>query len=318
MKKIIPLFILPLFFFQAHAEDNLEKEIIIEPSQTCLFATKDTCDLYLDIYYHSSGEKAKAAVIYSFGGGFKMGHKREDKALRWFRKLTDDGYDVIAIDYRLGLKGYKITGLNGEFINTAENAVNMAVEDLFSATSYLIENGDSLNIDSSRLIAAGSSAGAIMSLQAEWEICNSTERASVLPEDFNYAGIISYAGAIFNRKGGPVYAKESCPTIFFQGMSDKIVAYDKMQVFNLFFGGTKSIVKYFEKHNFNYNAYRYKGRGHEVAGTMDFSYPEVTRFMETNIINGERRIVDAVVEDPSIPIPDWARGSTKDLYDYQE
>ena len=62
------------------------------------------------------------------------GNRRDGTAMEWFRDLTDDGYGVVAIDYRLGLKGGRgVTA--SEFVVLLERAINLAVEDLFSATS---------------------------------------------------------------------------------------------------------------------------------------------------------------------------------------
>lgn len=288
---------------------------IIEPSITCLYATKDSTDLYMDIYYPRTDSVAdrRTTIIFTFGGGFKEGHKRESKALKWFKRLTDDGFTVAAIDYRLGMKDYRIKGVDAKFIRAMVKSIKMATEDLISATGYLIDNREILDIDTTRIIASGSSAGAITSLQAEWEICNGTSIAASLPEGFNYAGIISYAGGIFNREGGPVYAKEPCPTLFFHGTTDDIVKYSSIRLGKLFFGGTGSITRHYAKNGYNYNVYRYRGRGHEIAGTMSYSYPETIHFIESNVLDGERRTVDAIVTDPSIPTPEWAKGGAKKL-----
>ena len=43
-----------------------------------------------------------------------MGARNEDYMLPWYKMLTDNGYKVVAIDYRLGMKGRKVgKGLSG-------------------------------------------------------------------------------------------------------------------------------------------------------------------------------------------------------------
>ena len=308
MKKLALLISVILYGLPGLAQNS-----IIEPSVTCLYATKDSTDLYMDLYYPEDGSEGKATIIFAFGGGFKFGHKREEKALKWFRHLTSDGFTVAAIDYRLGLKDFKVTGISKALIDALEKSISMATEDLLCATDFLIRNREMLGIDTSRIIAGGTSAGAITALQAEWEICNGTEAASILPEGFNYAGVISWSGAIYNRKGGPVYEKAPCPTVFFHGMKDNIVTYNKIQLGKRYFGGTGALTKQYEKSGFNYNVYRYPDRGHEVAGTMESSYFEVMRFIESNVLQGERRIVDAIVTDPTLVVPDWAKNGLKGL-----
>lgn len=280
---------------------------------TYLFAQRDSCDLCLDVYEPSG--KAKASVIFVFGGGFITGSRDSKEAREWFGELIANGYRVISIDYRLGLKGFHGAGLNRRFIEATRNAIDMAVEDLFSATAFIIENSAEIGIDPSSLVVSGSSAGAITAMQAEWEICNGGELAGILPEDFNYAGVISFSGALYNYEGGPVYAKEPCPTLMFHGTGDKIVPYDRIKMGKLYFGGSKSLATAFQKNGFNYNIYRFKGNDHGIAGSMMRNINEELRFLETNVLKGEKRIIDATVSDPGLKNSDLASGGFASLYD---
>ena len=88
--------------------------------ETYLYAQKDTCALYLDIHRPDAGVAtdyegiSKPAILYMFGGGFFSGARNETYLLDYFRTLTGNGYTVVAIDYRLGMKGYKVgKGLTG-------------------------------------------------------------------------------------------------------------------------------------------------------------------------------------------------------------
>ena len=112
--------------------------------RTVKFATRDTCELFMDIY-EPAGETvytpaskdsvvtsyAKPTVVFVFGGGFVMGSRDSESYKPWFRLLSESGYRVVSIDYRLGLKGKKlhIPKDRGVFLD----AVDAAVEDLFSA-----------------------------------------------------------------------------------------------------------------------------------------------------------------------------------------
>ena len=90
--------------------------------ETYMYAERDTCSLYLDIYRPTVGSrtefdgKAKPTVVFVFGGGFIMGERSEAFSQQWFQRLNDNGYAVVTIDYRLGMKGYKVgKGLSGSF-----------------------------------------------------------------------------------------------------------------------------------------------------------------------------------------------------------
>ena len=125
-------------------------------------------------------------------------------------------------------------------------------------------------------------------------------RAQVLPEDFNYAGVMSFAGAILSRKGEVKYAETPAPTLMLHGTSDALVNYRQIKFFNLgFFGGGK-LVKRFEKFGYNYNMYHFLGYGHEIAGSMDTTFDIQLDFLQTNVIEGKRRIVEAWVDDPNV------------------
>ncbi len=235
----------------------------IETSESYLFAERDTQAIYLDIYRPKLERDNGSTVIFVFGGGFVMGSRNHDYNKEFYALLVERGYKVVAIDYRLGLKGQKnISPLNPK---PAFKAVDMATEDLLAATRYIIDNHTKLGIDTSRIFASGSSAGAITVLQADYEMSNYTTVAQILPETFRYRGVISFAGAVFSQKGKPKYARGAAPTLMFHGTKDKLVVYKKIQIFNIGMFGTDALVKIFNKNESPYIAIRYKGSGHEVA-----------------------------------------------------
>lgn len=294
-----------------------------EPSGTYLFASKDGQDLFLDIYNPSEGSETeidgieKPTVIFIFGGGFFSGRRDGYGAQQWFKMLNESGYRVVAMDYRLGLKGVHKAGINPKFIRNLEKAIKLAVEDLYSATIFLIDNAAELGIDPASIVVSGSSAGAITALQAEWEICNRSEIAEALPRDFNYAGTMAFSGAIFSRKGSLRYGNSvPCPTMMCHGTADNIVPYRRLQFFRTIFGGTDAISKVFIRSAYNYNIFRYKGNSHEIADNMIHDFDREIEFLEKNVMKKERRIIDIEITDPSIPVPEWAaKNSPKALYD---
>lgn len=301
----------------AFAITSAAAEDLIVPDGTYLYEKRDTCDLFLDVYNPASGSttihdgKEKPTIIFMFGGGFIQGRRDDESYDRWFKMLTDNGYRVISIDYRLGLKGSAKVGVAQ--VNVLDKAIHMAVEDLFSATNFIIDNSEQLGTDPANLVISGSSAGAISIMQAEYEICNRTACASVLPDGFNYAGAMSFSGAILSREGLVDFTTEPCPILMLHGTSDRLVPYNQIKVFNLgFFGGGK-LVERFKKFGFNFNMYHFMDYGHEIAGSMDTTFDLQTDFIETNILEGKKRIIEAWVSDPDV----WKGAgpqSRKDLY----
>ena len=289
----------------------------ISPDGTYMFVKRDTCDLYLDVYNPAEGSqtsisgKEKPTVIFMFGGGFIRGTRDDQSYNYWFRKMTENGYRIISIDYRLGLKGSTKVGVAQ--VNVLDKAIHMAVEDLFSATQFIIDNAETLGVDPANIVISGSSAGAITVMQAEYEISNMTKWASVLPAGFNYAGVMSFSGAILSREGKVDYKNRPCPTLMLHGTSDELVPYKQIAVFNLgFFGGGK-LVERFAKFGFNYNMYHFVDYGHEIAMSMATTMDLQFKFLENNVMQNKMRIVEAWIDDPDV----WKGSgpqSRKELY----
>ena len=313
MKKTLILLAFILFGgIVASAQSNL-----LSPDGTYVYEKRDTCDLFLDIYYPAKGSPQKIngvqkpTIVFMFGGGFVAGSRDSESYNPWFRMLTENGYRVISIDYRLGLKGSSKVGVAQ--VNVLDKAIHMAVEDLFSATNFIIDNAESLGVDPKNIVISGSSAGAISVMQAEYELANNTSWASVLPQDFNYAGVMSFAGAILSRKGKVKYAKEPCPTLMMHGTADKVVPYKQIAVLNLgFFGGAK-LAERFKKFGYDYNMYHFMDYGHEIASSMHSTFDLQLDFLEENVIQGKKRIIEAWISDPDV----WkgtGPQSLKDIY----
>ena len=288
----------------------------IEPDGTYMFVQRDTCELFMDVYNPKRGSqttfqgKKKPTILFMFGGGFIRGTRDNKDYHSWFSQMTANGYRVISIDYRLGLKGSKKVGVAQ--VNVLDKAIHMVVEDLFSATNFIIENAEQLGVDPANIVISGSSAGAISAMQAEYELANRTSWAQVLPEGFRYAGVMSFAGAILSREGKVDYATAPCPTFMLHGTADKVVPYKQIKLFKLgFFGGGK-LIERFQKFGYNYNMYHYLDNGHEVAGAMDRTVDLQTAFLENNVMLGQKRTIEAWISDPDI-VPAGIK-SLKDLY----
>ena len=277
---------------------------LLKPDETFMFAERDSLQLFMDVYYPADGSEMtvdgvnKPTILYVFGGGFKVGSRDSATARHWFRLLTDEGFTVAAIDYRLGLKDKEGMGT----LRDVYDAIQIAVEDLFTATKYILDNAEEVDIDPTSLVIAGSSAGAITVLQAEWELCNRSGTSVMLPIDFRYAGVMSFAGAIYSKKGRVHYTREPAPTLLFPGTADRIVTYRQIHLFNQAFQGSNVLARIMRGNGFNCSIYRYKDNSHEIAAAMYKTFPEQLAWLEHNIIGKEKRTIDATVNDPSIEV----------------
>ncbi|MBO4340111.1 MAG: carboxylesterase family protein [Bacteroidales bacterium] len=306
MKKIILLLTVLFAALAASAQE------------TYRFAERDTCSLYLDIYRPAPGApvvldgKQKPTVMFVFGGGFIMGQRSDKFVLPWFDLLTGDGYTVVAIDYRLGMKGYKMgKGLSGAVKSSDRFLLSqqVGVEDVFSAVSFLAENRD-LGVDADNLVLAGSSAGAIISMASEYAVVSG--ETGGLPKGFNFKGVMSFAGAIISVTGAPRYKSAPCPTLMLHGTADKAVAYKHFGAFGRGIWGSSYLAEQFSKKGWEHCIYRFKDRSHDVAAYMYWLWDIEKEFLEQNVIKGSKRSVDAVVDDPSLPT--WGNISLNDIY----
>ena len=265
--------------------------------ETRLYTVEAGEELKMDIYKSDSVPlQPQPCLVFVFGGGFKEGKRDADIYNPFFNYFVDRGFTVVSIDYRLGMKGQKAPGVFNN--KPIRNAIALAVSDLYSATNYLLENAEELHIDPSLIIISGSSAGAVTVLQADYENRDNRPSAAVLPDNFRYAGVISFAGAIFSTEGVPSYTQPPAPTLFFHGSADKLVPYNKTRFFKLGMFGSKSLAKKFRSKRYPYMFYSIEDIGHEVSEyPMQEFLPEIEQFISDYVFDGKRWMTDIHFKD---------------------
>lgn len=231
---------------------------------TYVFAERDTCQLYMDVYMPDDTLTSHPCVLFVFGGGFKSGERNSPSAVAYMEKIAENGMVGIAIDYRLGLKGVETTSLV-ELAKVMERAVNMGVEDTYSAVNYVLAHAAQFKVNPSQLVLSGSSAGAIISLQCDYYLQNRHELSKVLPANFKFGGIVSFSGAIAAFNGKVKYQQQPAPTLFMHGTKDKLVVYNKLMVFGKGMFGSNALAKQFVKNGWSYQFIRFTNFGHEIA-----------------------------------------------------
>ncbi len=286
-KAVILVCLFQFLFLIAQAQSTIKNYV---------YTHRDTVSLSMDIYTPAQIKDKYTTIIFIFGGGFVSGSKSEEDNVAYCKKLANEGFAVASIDYRLGMIGVKKAGPYA--LKRLRDAINMGVEDLYDATKYLIAHADELKIDTGKIILNGSSAGAIIALHADHELANRTAIASVLPGNFRYAGVISFAGAILSFDGKPKYKTPPVPTLFFHGMDDKLVRYKQIQIFNVGFFGSNTLVKRFNKSDYPYCIFRYRNMGHEIAVLpMIRHVHDVASFINEYIILKRPLEIDVTIED---------------------
>lgn len=289
MKLKITIIAFLLCSFSANA---LEK-------QTLLYSTKGDEALYLDLY---QVDNPKGCVIYAFGGGFYQGARDEERFIPYFQFLNQEGYTVASISYRLGLKNITKDISPTQYAPTLINTIENATEDLLSATLFVLEHADEWGIDKSKIIASGSSSGAIISLQAAYEISIQSKLSSILPENFNYAGIMSFAGAILSVGSIPIWQRPPCPLLLFHGDADTYVPFNSVGILCTNLYGSNYIVNQIKSLNTPYYFYYPENVDHDMASLPLSNYhEEIAYFLHEYIEQGRRLQITYKIEDLELP-----------------
>jgi len=294
--------------------------LFAQEKETYLYAEKDTSKLYLDVYVPQVQNERQACLVFVFGGGF-IGGERDDKQVQQIKKYyTDKGYVVIAIDYRLGMRGQKNFSALAS-LKHFQKAIDMAAEDLISSLDYTLKNllhTKKYTINPKHIIVMGSSAGAITALQADYAMCNGYLNSNILPDTFRLAGVLSYAGAIFSTHGTPKYKNhEPAPTLFCHGDQDKLVIYNKTQFCNIGLFGSKSIAKQFHKKGYGYHFRSYTGLGHQVAMIYNEEFAIIDQFLDDVVFGNSKIQIDETYYNPDIK-PKWVNFRVRDLKQFAQ
>lgn len=292
------LFLVLLFVLLACNTPSDSKTNITE-KQTYVYSIKEADTLRLDRYNNPSIIGEKPCLIYVFGGGFKGGERSSSDYDKFFNFLLNKGYQVISIDYRLGLKNVKEVL---EYPTALPKSIALAVEDLFDATNCILENAKEWGIDTNMLVPCGSSAGAITVLQAEHTIANKEKLSWKLPENFNYAGIIALAGAIFSHDGGLKWNSSPAPILLFHGDADRSVPFDKIETMGLGFYGSKHIAAQLDSMKYSYYFHEAINAGHELSNTpIHDNLNEINLFLDQFVRDKKQLIMNTRTEQIGKP-----------------
>ena len=275
--------------------------------ETIAFAEKDGATMYLDKYELSSAPDSlsRPVVLFAFGGGFYTGDRAQEYQIPYFEFLARNGFVVLSTDYRTMLKNLDASRIKSptDFLDVLQGAIDTAVVDFCDAARYAIDHAAEWNIDATQIVASGSSAGAITALQAEYDICNGRYTAARLPEDFNFTGVVSFAGAISEKKKLH-WDAEPCPIMLFHGNADTTVPYRKAHIIGLGgLWGSASIVRSLEKTGTPYEFHIVAGASHEIAGTpMHENHYDIMAFLTRQVLGGQELAITTVEAEPGSPV----------------
>ena len=301
MKKL--LWFAALFAAVAASAQEVEKT-------TFLYAVEGSDSLRVD-RYRVQGERAEPApcLVFVFGGGFVWGSRDDASYLPFFEYMARRGFTVASIDYRLGLRAAYEAGTLDErtFPAAFPASIETAAEDLYSATAYLLAHADEWGIDPRRIVACGSSAGAITVLQAEYGLCAGAEAAGKLPAVFNYGGVIAFAGALFAVGDDLAWgtARTPAPMLLFHGDADRNVPYGAVRAMGAGFFGSEYIAAQLTEMGVPHAFYSVANAGHEIAvSPMNENRFEIDSFLEKLVFQRLPLRIDtriAALDKPDVP-----------------
>ena len=120
-------------------------------AQTHEYARPDGTPLLLDLFHPADGAAStRPLVVIIHGGSWRGGDRKQLPALG--EQLTQDGYIVAAISYRLA----------------PANTFPAALQDVNAAVTWLKRHATDLRIDTTRIVLLGRSAGGQLALLAAY------------------------------------------------------------------------------------------------------------------------------------------------------
>ncbi|MCC5917673.1 MAG: alpha/beta hydrolase [Cryomorphaceae bacterium] len=171
--------------------------------------------LQMDIYTPVGDDyDRRAVVVFAHGGSFIGGHKSLPDMVRLCETFARHGYVAASINYRLGpgtsmfLDSLQVLGV-----------VARAVHDGKAAIRYLrksfVEDGNPFGIDTSAIIGAGNSAGAILMLHLAY-----MNNSQIIPP--HLMQIIQNEGGIEGERGNDGYSSRVHGVINLAGAIHKL------------------------------------------------------------------------------------------------
>lgn len=255
----IPVLFLLLAAMASNSSGYAQKQV--------LYKAVDTTKLYIQIHHPESMDTTKKhpAIVFFYGGGWVNGSMGQLEPHA--RHFSQRGMICMLVDYRVS-----------ERHNTTPFE---SLKDAKSAIRYVRAHADNLHVDTSKIVAAGASAGGHLAAATAFvdDYNEATDNMSVscIPDAlilFNPVIDNGPGGYGFDRVGeayknfSPLHniKKRAPPTIMFLGTEDVLIPVETARYYQ----------KVMEKVNSICELHLFKGQGHGFFNYQFFEYYEKT------------------------------------------
>jgi predicted esterase len=198
----------------------------------------------------------------------------------------------VSIDYRL-LRKNKTTGFGCDCTKDEKlETFKQAAIDYLDAAKFLVEHAHKLQIDPTKIIAGGSSAGAEGMLNAvfmkNYFVTNKNAYNNV-----SFAGVFSCAGAVVDARY--ITKRNAVPAVLYHGTEDQLVPFgnashhycDTKKDGYIMLDGSEVIVNQLEEFDTAYSFNIVKGGGHEISRIPSEDFDKIFKFFNQTVINNE-------------------------------
>jgi len=212
--------------------------------------------LKLDVYAPEADEmQNRPVIVWIHGGGFRPGNdKTQSYIVEMANRFSRKGYVCLSVDYRLRENPR----------DNPKETISDAADDVLKGIDWLRKNSELLNIDVSKIIIGGGSAGGMLG-------CNLcfNDRSNNETDKRGIVGFVNLWGTPDAIWGELDVDKNDSPTIIVHGTEDKLVSYSNSAI----------LAEKLKANNVKHELITIEGAGHTPVKHIDDFEKKIAGFL---------------------------------------